>query len=151
MFFLQVERALKLISTGTITIELILNAPKGKLPNLPRNLNESTGKQSTLSTGFNEVNWGARCWAYAKSAQSLSASRFDEICHLASEYMKTTSCVTDENDTHDTFDDDDDGVRANIVDNSTSEDDIDGDDSEYNCKPVLIVKMASILIRLYLF
>lgn len=106
----------------------------GKVPNLTRQLNESTGKQSTLAVGFNEVTWGARCRSYAKSANNLSTDRFDEIIRLASVYMKTTS-RTAKASTTDTAEFDDD-IRANIVDNSTSESEDDGGDmsSGSDCK-----------------
>lgn len=110
MLSLQVERALKLVKTGTITIQQINDVLKGKLPNLPKLLNKSTGKQSTLSTGFTEANWGARCRSYFKSAQSLSNSHFNEICRFALEYMRNTSRLAEDNDTNDGADNDDEDI-----------------------------------------
>lgn len=111
----QVERALKLIASGTITIEMVQKS-KGPVPTIPKQMNQSTGKASNQLTGFNEASWGARCSSYVRSAKKLSASRFDEILSLSAEYMKGG-----------TNRDDDDDIRANIVDqpDSSSEGDTD--------------------------
>lgn len=113
---MQVERALKLISSGTITIEMVQNA-KGRIPSLPKKINQATGKASHQLTGFNELTWGSRCLNYVKSAKNLSATRFNEIISIAAEYMKVQSFEDDE--IIEIPDDDD--IRANIVDNASSD------------------------------
>ena len=116
---MQVERALKLISSGTITIEMVRNA-KGRIPTLPKKINQATGKASHQLTGFNEITWGSRCADYVKSAKKLSASRFQDIISLASEYSKVNQNFEDD-DIIEIMDDDDD-IRANIIDNFSSSD-----------------------------
>jgi hypothetical protein len=117
---MQVERALKLISSGTITIEMVQNA-KGRIPTLPKKINQATGKASHQLTGFNELTWGARCASYVKSAKNISAPRFKEIISLAAEYMKVQNF--DDDEIIEIPDDDD--IRANIVDHlSSSEEDM---------------------------
>jgi hypothetical protein len=48
---MQVERALKLIASGTITIEMVQKA-KGRVLTLPKQINQATGKASNQFTGF---------------------------------------------------------------------------------------------------
>ncbi|KAH9011107.1 hypothetical protein EDB83DRAFT_2530439 [Lactarius deliciosus] len=45
----SVERALKLVATGTLTIDLV-NAAKGRTMNLPKTMNVGSGKESTRQT-----------------------------------------------------------------------------------------------------
>jgi hypothetical protein len=113
---MQVERALKLISSGTNTIEMVRNA-KGRIPVLPKKINQATGKASHLLTGFNEMSWGTRCASYVKSAKKLSATRFEEIISLAAEYSKLNQ--NEDSEVIEVQDDDD--IRANIVDLASSE------------------------------
>jgi hypothetical protein len=102
---------------------MIQNA-KGKIPMLPKQINQATGKVSK-QTGFNEVMWGKRCRSYVKSARGLSPSRFEEIVGLATVFMKATNRIID--DDHDIIEiDDDDDIRANVVDISS--------DSDSDCK-----------------
>jgi hypothetical protein len=113
---MQVERALKLIASVTITIEMVQKA-KGRIPTLPKTINQATGKASKQLTGFTEISWGVRCSSYVKSAKKLSASRFNEIISLSAEYMK----VNQNNEDEDVIEiPDDDDIRANIVDHSSS-------------------------------
>ena len=114
---MQVEQALKLISSGTITIEMERNA-KGRIPTLPKQINQATGKASHQLTGFNELSWGLCCSNYVKLAKKLSASQFEEIISLASEYTKVNH-HTDDEDIIEVLDDDDD-IHANIIDHSSS-------------------------------
>lgn len=114
---MQVERALKLISSGTITVEMVQNA-KGRIPILPKKINQATGKASHQLTAFNETSWGSRCSNYVKSAKKLSTSRFEKIISLATEYMKVSQNF--ENNEVIEVPDDDDDIRANVVDNSSS-------------------------------
>lgn len=111
----QVERALKLIQSGTITVEMVQKA-KGRIPTLPKQINQATGRASTHFTGFNEITWGGRCASYVKSAKKLSSSRFMEVIKLATEYSKVQK---DDEDIIEVLDDEDD-IRANIVDNTSS-------------------------------
>jgi hypothetical protein len=108
---------LKLIASGTLTVEMVKNS-KGRVPTIPKQMNQATGKASNQVTGFNEASWGVRCSAYVKSAKKLSASRFDEILSLATEYMKAGPNHEDD-DIIEIVDDDDD-IRANIIDHSSS-------------------------------
>jgi hypothetical protein len=114
---MQVERALKLIASGTITIEMVRKA-KGRIPTLPKLINQATGKASTQLTAFNEITWGQRCFSYVKSAKKISASRFDDIISLSAEYVKVNQNIEDE-DIIEIPDDDD--IRANIVDRHGSD------------------------------
>jgi hypothetical protein len=104
---------LKLISSGTITIEMVRNA-KGRIPILPKKINQATGKDSHQLTGFNEVSWGSHCSSYVKSAKKLSTRRFEEIISLATEYTKVSQNFEDD-DAIEVLDDEDD-IRANIID-----------------------------------
>ena len=117
---MQVERALKLIASGTITIKMVQKA-KGQVPMLLKQINQATGKASNQFTGFNEALWGTRCSSYISSAKKLSASRFDKIISLAAEYLKV-----EDDDVIEITDDDDDDIHTNIVDvSSGSKGDID--------------------------
>lgn len=112
---------MKLIQSGTITVEMVRKA-KGRIPTLPKQVNQATGKASNQLTGFNEMTWGARCSSYVKSSKKLTASRFNDIIRLSAEYSKVNQSIEDD-DVIEVPDDDDD-IRANIVDQSSSEDDV---------------------------
>ncbi|KAH9024366.1 hypothetical protein EDB85DRAFT_2150510 [Lactarius pseudohatsudake] len=85
----SVERALKLVATGTLTIDLVNAAnAKGKTVNLPKTMNVGSGKESTRQTGFSDVAWGKATCNYVKSAQSLSTAKFGVIVQEAKEFMK---------------------------------------------------------------
>lgn len=120
----KVERGLKLITAGNITVEMVQNA-KGKIPTLPKQINQATGKVSKQAIGFNEVTWGKRCISYVKSVKGLSPSRFNTIMELASGFIKTTNRIIDADNEIIEIDDEED-VRANIVDISS--------DSDSDCK-----------------
>lgn len=99
---------------------------KGRVPTLPKQINQATGKASNVLTGFNETAWGTRCASYVKSAKKLSASRFDKIFSLSAEFMRSN---LNHNDEEAIEIPDDDDIRANIViDSSGSE---SGDDCIY--------------------
>lgn len=91
---MQVERALKLVSSGTITIEMVRKA-KGRIPTLPKQINQATGKASNQLTGFNELAWGARCANYVKSAKkyqlldSTRSSRFRQSTQRSTTILMT--------------------------------------------------------------
>lgn len=98
----------------------------GKVPALPKQVNQSTGKVSKQVIGFNEVTWGKRCKSYVISAKKLSSSRFDEIVGLATEFMKTIHPIMDDDiKIEDEVEED---IRANIIDvSSDSEDEVNSD------------------------
>jgi hypothetical protein len=96
---------------------MVRNA-KGRIPILPKKINQATGKASHQLTGFNELSWGSRCSNYVKSAKKLSVSRFEEIISLAAEYTKVNQNFEDDDIIE--IPDDDDDIRANIVDHSSS-------------------------------
>jgi len=108
---------LKFIASGIITIEMMQKA-KGRVPTLPKQVNQSTGKVSNQSTCFNEVTWGKRCESYVKSAKNLSNSRFDEVVDLAVKCLKTTHHITDDTDVIE-IDEEEEDVQANIIDISS--------------------------------
>ena len=110
---------------------------KGRIPTLPKQLNQATGKVSNQFTVFNEATWGGRCSSYVKSAKKLSASRFNEIITMSAEYMKASQNIEDEDIIDIPDDDDDDDVRANIIDHSSSGE----DDSD--CMTIYLAWLAS--------
>lgn len=85
----QVEWALTLISSGTITISMIQSSTA---PRLPKRLNKATGKESNCKAVFcdtgNEEGWGLATWSFAKSARSLSDRKFDKIHQLTMKHVK---------------------------------------------------------------
>jgi hypothetical protein len=84
-----VERALTLVATGTLTIEMINTAKsEGKTMSLPRYLNHSTGKESSRLTGFSDAVWGHATRNFAKSASNLPKAKFDAVIKDARVYMK---------------------------------------------------------------
>jgi hypothetical protein len=115
---------LKFIATGVITIKMVEKA-KGRVPTLPKQINQSTGKVSRQLTGFNEVTWGKRCKSYVASAKKLSEARFDEVVRLATEFMKINPRLVDGDDDVIEIEDEED-IRANIIDiPSSSEDEVE--------------------------
>lgn len=89
----QVERALTLILSGTITISMIQSSTA---PRLPKRLNKATGKESNCKAAFcdtgNEEGWGLATWSFAKSAHSLSDQKFDKIQQLTMKHVKPATC-----------------------------------------------------------
>jgi len=116
-----VERALRLVATGTLTINMV-HAAKGKTVNLPKTMNLATGKESMRQTGFSDVAWGKATRNYAKSSCSLSTAKFDVIIKEAKEFMKP---IRGRKATQATeiIDVDKDDERACLVDNSGDESD----------------------------
>ena len=98
---------------------------KGKVPTLPKQINQAIGKVSNQSMGFNKVTWGLRCRSYVKSTKKLTASQFEKIVTLAKKYM-ATPCI--EPITIIEIDDDDNDVHANIIDCSS------GSEPESDCE-----------------
>jgi len=111
----QVERTLKLIALGTITIEIV-HQSKGPVPAILKQMNQATGKASNQLTGFNKASWGAHCLSYVKSVKKLSTSQFNQILVLAAEYMKAAN--HEEEEVIKILDDDN-NIRANIIDLSS--------------------------------
>src|SRR5882762_9300662 len=94
----QVERALTLFATGTITIEMICTA-KGKTISLPKTLNYSTGKVSNRQTGFNDATWGKSTRSYVNSINmNLADDMFELIIHQAKGFAKTSRHTQDKSD-----------------------------------------------------
>ncbi|KAG2114136.1 hypothetical protein DEU56DRAFT_761879 [Suillus clintonianus] len=128
-----VERALTLITTRTITIEMVL-AAKGKSIPLPKTLNHSTGKVSNRQTGFNDVTWGSSTRSYVKSiVKSLREEKFQAIITSAKEFSKKSHHSGNDRAVDDAVDDEDFDERAQLVDISESEsgsEDSDGSDVE---------------------
>ena len=96
------ERALSLISTGTLTIAMV-RAAKGKKLTLPRILNLSTGKGSTRRTEFSDKAWGKETRGFAKLARGLTKAKYDiileealEVAHqcLKGDFTTSASAVT---------------------------------------------------------
>jgi hypothetical protein len=75
-----VERALTLVATGTLTIEMT----RGKRLTLPRTFNLATGRKR--STGFSDSTWGKASRRHARSASELSKEEFDAIVDDARDY-----------------------------------------------------------------
>ncbi|KAI9463520.1 hypothetical protein BJY52DRAFT_1221525 [Lactarius psammicola] len=114
-----VERALTLVATGTVTIEMA-RAARGKSVALPRTLNLSTGKDSTYQTGFSEAAWGKATCGYAKSACSLTKVKFDQVISDAQEFVKhtRTRSKTVKGEEAANNDNDNDDVRGCLTDHS---------------------------------
>ena len=87
------ERALKLIATRTLTIEVLrTNAHKGKGVTLPTHFNPYTGTtESKLKTGFNDSTWGGTTRLYVDSAKKLSENKFNTIIEEAKQYASIRS------------------------------------------------------------
>ena len=99
---------------------------KGWILTLPKQIDQATGKVSSLFTVFNKVSWGTHCSAYVKSAKKLSTSYFNEIITLSTEYIKASQDLEDKDVIEIPDDDDNDNIHANIIDYSSSgEDDTD--------------------------
>ncbi|KAF8799192.1 hypothetical protein BYT27DRAFT_7318611, partial [Phlegmacium glaucopus] len=116
----SVERALTLVATGTLTVAMV-RASKGKTLTLPRNLNLSSGKESTCQTSFSDAAWGNATCGYAISAHSLTNIKFDAIIQEAQEFMKPTRTRNKTTEATDVIDVDEDDERALLIDNSDSD------------------------------
>jgi hypothetical protein len=92
----QVERALKLVSTGTLTIAVVQAAKGSRGISLPKMMNHSTGKTSTRQTGFNDVTWGTSTRAYAKAIRKLQDHKFEAIITSSLEFSKKSHHTSDE-------------------------------------------------------
>jgi hypothetical protein len=114
-----VERALRLVATGILTINVV-HAAKGKTLNLPKTMNLATGKESTRQTGFSDASWGKATRDYAKSAAcSLSTAKFNAIIKEAKGFVKP---VRGRKMTQtETIDVDEDDERACLACNSDNE------------------------------
>jgi hypothetical protein len=84
----QVERALTLVATGTLTVE-IHHAAKGKAVTIPKMKNLGSGKDSMQPVGFNDAAWGVATQHYATNAGRLPDAKFKAIFDEAREFMKT--------------------------------------------------------------
>ena len=117
------ERALTLVATGTLTVEMA-HASKGKNIPLPRTVNLSSAKESMHQTGFSDVAWGKATCGYATSARSLANVKFDAIIQAAKEFLKPIRSCNKTTEAMEiiNIDDDDDNERAHLVDNSDESD-----------------------------
>jgi len=118
-----VERALTLVATGTLTIDMV-RAAKGKTVSLPKTFNLSTGKESMRQTGFSDVAWGKVTRGYAKSARGLKKVKFDAVVEEAQEFVKPTRGRGKSTQLTEVIDVDEDDERACLVDNSDDEIDL---------------------------
>lgn len=114
------ERALTLVSTGTLTIALLRASNSKKTIPLPRTFNLSSGKESTRVTGFSDTAWGKETRSYAKSASSLSADKFKVIIQEAQALMNPIRPRANHGDVI-VIDDDEDNKRAHLIDLSDSD------------------------------
>ena len=114
------ERALTLVSTGTLTIEMA-HASKGKTIPLPHTMNFSSGKELTRQTGFSDVSWGKVTRAYTSSAGSLADRKFDAIIQDAKEFLKPIRSRNKTTNGMDIInvDEDKDDERAHLADNES--------------------------------
>src|SRR5882757_9074220 len=92
----QVERALKLVSTGTLTIAVVQAAKGSRSISLPKMMNYSTSKTSTRQTGFNDVTWGTPTCAYAKAIRNLPDHKFEAVITSSLEFSKKSHHASDE-------------------------------------------------------
>ena len=95
------ERALKLVATGTLTIAMA-QVPRGKPIAIPRTFNRTNGKKSTRPTSFSDIAWQKASRAYAKSARALSEAKFDDIVLDALTFVKPTRAPERTADTKET-------------------------------------------------
>lgn len=121
---LQAERALTLVQTGVISMHSIAIA-NGKCPTLPKTVNTTTGKESTISVAFNDDGWGKATRAFTKSAARVlqSVHQFEKIERSAKEFSKTNPRVLESSagDAPEDMLEDDDDERANLVNNGSGD------------------------------
>jgi len=115
-----VERALTLVTTRTLTIAMA-HASKGKMVTLPWTLNHSTGKESMWQIGFSDTTWDKATCGYAKPVCSLVNTKFEAIIKDAQEFMKLIHACNKDPTKVINIDDDDNDERACLVDNSSSD------------------------------
>ncbi|KAG1859496.1 hypothetical protein C8R48DRAFT_774836 [Suillus tomentosus] len=116
-----VERALTLIATRTITIEMVLTA-KGKSIPLPKTLNHSTSKVSNHQTGINDITWGSSTRSYVKLImRSFRDEKFQAVITSAKEFSKKSHRSGNDRAVDDAVDDKDLDKCAQLVDISESE------------------------------
>src|ERR1700677_67062 len=113
---------------------------KGKVPMLPKQINQSMGKVSHQLTGFNEVTWGKCCKSYVASAKKLSEARFDEVVRLATEFTKINPRLIDGDDNVIEIEDEED-IHVNIIDIPSSSED------EVECKYLVYLTMTPLMSR----
>ncbi|KAN0109337.1 hypothetical protein V8E52_009381, partial [Russula decolorans] len=80
-----VERALTLVATGTLTI----NMTKSKAMALPGFVSDNSGRQ----TAFNDGSWGGPTRGYLISAKNLKSKSFNEVIKRAKDLSKS-ACQT---------------------------------------------------------
>ena len=127
----QVEWALTLVATSTITIEMARSA-KGKMFPLPKTPNYSTGKVSNRQTGFNDAAWGKSTRAYVEGInQELGVDMLKLIIHRATRACAKTNRTEDRTANRDTTKGKPD-KRTQLKDRPCSESEEDSEDEEEN-------------------
>jgi hypothetical protein len=115
----QVERALLLIKTGTVTIATIREAKIAKKAiKMPPIMNLETGKESTRHTAFSELSWGKATRSYLVSINKISDSAMKKIMDDAAAFAK-------DNGTESSGSIDVDDERAQLSEGSDLEDLVD--------------------------
>lgn len=136
---LQVERALTLIATGTLTLDVIEKSTNRPAVALPKTFNhpivdnemedvKGKGKARDSSTAFSEAMWGAQTRSYARTVKALSESKYDEIVRLSMVFVsahhgRASTITANSADAMHISDDDDD--RAALGEGSDTESDND--------------------------
>ena len=88
--FLQVQHALLLFVTETITLKMIHNTGKPSSP-LPQTLNNSMDKFSAQGTGFNESSWGEQTHGLIKLiVYRIQQVSYDKVIAAVKEIIKKT-------------------------------------------------------------
>ncbi|KAN0107638.1 hypothetical protein V8E52_009957 [Russula decolorans] len=129
-----VERALTLVATGTLTI----NMTKSKAMALPGFVSDNSGRQTT----FNDGSWGGPTCGYLISAKNLKSKSFNEVIKRAKDLSKsarqTSTKVPIATDKFLATND----HRATLVDELASEDS-EEDNGDDNCKIHSIMVITS--------
>jgi hypothetical protein len=88
--FGQVQRALTLFATGTVTLDMFTSGNKNVT--LPKTLNTASGKPSDTSTAFTEIVWGNITRARVSQARTvLRDASLEKIIQKAKDFEKISS------------------------------------------------------------
>jgi hypothetical protein len=78
----------------------MVHSAKGKNIQIPKKLNQSTGKISNRQTGFNDASWGRSTRAYVQGIKrNLSSKNFDIIIQRAIKLARKSRRVEDKTET----------------------------------------------------
>jgi hypothetical protein len=109
----QVERILRLWSSGNLTIEMVREAKNAKRAiKLPPVINPATGKESARYSAFSEGSWGKPTRAFIKSARKMDDEAIERIIDGAKEYARVSLSRSKDEETDDADSEDN---RANLV------------------------------------